>query len=240
MVLVSTLVDTKHVTSTATCSRCHGAGSYVIDWNDRPEIQVCTRCNNEAGLPLVQLPAPRTSVPTERQINYIGILIAELEELGDTEVKGRVMKVINGYDVPTASKCIKALQLRKAQRIADKAASQPQVAPTNRYPDVPAGRYAVRSATGNNDLDFFRVSRPTEGQWAGRTFVKRVIGGHEDTPVRGAQARQALQSIVDAGTFEAGALYGQTIGECGRCGRHLTDETSRAQGYGPECITKVS
>lgn len=238
MIPVSTLVDTKHV-PTATCSRCNDAGSYVIDWNDRPEIQVCTRCNNEAGLPLVQVPAPRTSVPTERQIRFIGALIAELEELSDTEVKGRVMKVINGYDVPTASKCIKALQIRKAQRLADRTASQPQVAPTNRYPDVPAGHYATTSRTGNNDYDFWNVSRPTEGKWAGYTFIERVVGGHEDIKVRGAEARQALQAIVDAGINEAGILYGQEVGSCFKCNTHLTRKYSRAMGYGPDCADKL-
>jgi hypothetical protein len=233
------MVDTKH-TSTATCRRCNGAGSYIIDWNDRPEVQVCTRCNNEAGLPLVQI----THAPTPGQIASIGRLIAELQELGDTEIYDMVYARISGYDFTMAARCVAKLQLRKNQRIADQAAARRQAqattVPTNRYPDVPAGRYAVASRTGNNDLDFYKVDRPTEGKWAGRTFVKRIIGGHDDTPVRGAEARQALQAIVNAGTFAAGALYGQTIGECGRCGRHLTDETSRAQGYGPECITKVS
>jgi hypothetical protein len=240
---MATLVTPKPIL-TADCSTCKGAGSYVTDDFNYPEgarlyVQVCVRCHNEAKLPLVQLPHRSGRMPSERQITFIGALIAELEELGDTEIKGLVMARISGYDVELASKCIKKLQLRKAQRVADKAAAQPQVAPTTRYPDVPAGRYAVRSATGNNDLDFFRVTRPEEGPWAGRTFVKRVIGGHEDTPVRGAEARKALQAIVDAGITEAGILYGQEVGCCFKCHIHLTRSYSRAMGYGPDCADNL-
>lgn len=102
-------------------------------------------------------------------------------------------------------------------------------------PDVAAGYYAVESLSGNNDLDFFRVDRPTEGRWAGYTFVKRVIGGRPDVAVRGAQARKALDAILSAGTREAAIRYGQEIGRCGVCNRHLTDEESRAFGIGPHC-----
>lgn len=103
------------------------------------------------------------------------------------------------------------------------------------WPDVPAGHYAVKSLSGNNDLDFFRVDRPTQGTWAGRTFVKRVIGGRADTPVRGVGAEKVLKAILAAGPDKAMALFGQTLGYCGRCGRHLTDEESRTLGIGPVC-----
>jgi hypothetical protein len=107
------------------------------------------------------------------------------------------------------------------------------------YPQVSQGYYAVASATGNNDLDFFRVDRPTTGQYAGRAFVKRVIGGKADTPVRGQQARAALEAILAAGEREAAQRYGQEIGQCGRCNRHLTDELSRGRGIGPDCWSKL-
>lgn len=106
------------------------------------------------------------------------------------------------------------------------------------YPQVAQGYYAIASLTGNNDLDFFRVDRPTEGKWAGRTFVKRVIGGKADSPVWGSTARAALGAIIAAGERSAAQRYGQEIGRCGRCNRHLTDETSRAYGLGPDCRNK--
>lgn len=106
-------------------------------------------------------------------------------------------------------------------------------------PDVPAGHYAIPSLTGNNDLDFFRVDRPTEGRWAGRTFVKRVIGGRPDSPVRGRTAREALTAIAkDPG--QAAFQYGQSLGRCYKCNRHLTDELSRSLSIGPDCRSKAS
>lgn len=108
------------------------------------------------------------------------------------------------------------------------------------YPDVPAGHYAVLSLTGNNDLDFFRVDRPKDRRWAGRTFVKRVIGGKPDSPVRGPTAVAALKAILKAGPAAAQILYGTEIGRCYKCNRHLTDEASRALGIGPDCRSRAA
>jgi hypothetical protein len=104
-------------------------------------------------------------------------------------------------------------------------------------PDVPAGHYAVESLTGNNDLDFFSVDKG-KGRWVGRTFVERVIGGRPSVAVRGVQAHRALEAIAAAGPDKAMARYGQEIGQCGKCNRHLTDELSRSLGIGPVCRDK--
>lgn len=105
-------------------------------------------------------------------------------------------------------------------------------------PDVPEGHYAIQSLTGNNDLDFFRVDRPTEGDWKGKTYVKRVIGGHPDSNIRFTQYRTVLQAILDAGPEKAGFAYADAIGRCYKCNRHLTDDDSRARGMGPDCASK--
>ncbi len=106
-------------------------------------------------------------------------------------------------------------------------------------PDCPEGRYALPSATGANDLDFYRVDRPTEGQWAGRVFVTRVLGGHStlDPALRVPRwaVRSVLERIVAAGPREAAMRYGQELGHCGRCGRSLTDDQSRTIGLGATC-----
>jgi len=104
-------------------------------------------------------------------------------------------------------------------------------------PDVPAGHYAIPSATGTNDLDFYRVDRPTEGRWEGYVFVRRVIGGRSDQRIRRSEATAVLQRIADTGAERSMRWYGQEIGRCGRCNRHLTDEDSRAYGLGPTCRT---
>lgn len=108
------------------------------------------------------------------------------------------------------------------------------------YPDVPAGRYAVVSVTGNNDLDFYRVDRPTEGQWAGHVFVKRIIGGHADTRIRGAEVYNVLNRIDNAGWLNASIRYGKAIGKCARCHHQLTDQLSRERGHGDECWEAVT
>ncbi len=95
---------------------------------------------------------------------------------------------------------------------------------------VPQGYFATASRTGNNDLDFWAVKIKDDV-----TTVKRVIGGHADTPVRKAEAIAALAMIVETGVDTAGMLFAQELGHCMRCNRTLTDQESRAAGRGPEC-----
>lgn len=97
-------------------------------------------------------------------------------------------------------------------------------------PDVAAGLYAIESPTG---LAFYGVDRPTSGRWVGYTFVRRVIGGDRDAPVRGRAAAAVLAAIAD--DPDAGRRYGREIGRCYRCNRTLTDDESRAAGIGPVC-----
>lgn len=104
----------------------------------------------------------------------------------------------------------------------------PAAAPTA---DVPAGHYAVPSATGANDLEYFRVDHTDSG----RTYVKLVIGGHPEYNARGAHAARLLAAVAEHGVEHSARLYGQTIGRCCRCNRTLTDQVSRAAGIGPEC-----
>lgn len=112
-------------------------------------------------------------------------------------------------------------------------------APAAELPDaseVPAGFYAIAS-TGDNDLAFYRIDRPTEGAYAGRVFVKMMIGGHPDSNVRYAAVPGILARIAEAGADAAGQLYAAEFTRCYRCNRTLTDEESRAAGLGPICRT---
>ena len=115
---------------------------------------------------------------------------------------------------------------------------EPRTGPSYRpAPTVPAGHYAV-TMTDGAALTFYRVDVPTDGRWAGYVFVKRVIGGRPDVAVRGADARAVLTAI--AADDDAAARYGREIGRCYVCNRHLTDETSRALGIGPDCRTRAA
>jgi ribosomal protein L24E len=140
-----------------------------------------------------------------------------------------------GSDVPAGSGLLCRLDGRWA--VEHKAgACGPAEAHTAATPapvtDVAAGHYAIAS-TGSNDLAFYRVDRPTESDYAGRTFVKLVVGGHPDRNVKRDHVAGILARI--AADPDAGARYGQELGQCRTCNRHLTDELSRQLGEGPEC-----
>jgi hypothetical protein len=165
---------------------------------------------------------------TIRQINFIKALLVERElTVGTLPVT---------FD--DADKMIKKLL---AQKPVVKVAS-------SKKHDVPAGYYATPSITGNNDLDFWHVERPTEGKWAGYTFVKRVIGGHSDLSLprdskkrvrseRIARVSQvaAMDAIIAFGVEKSHELFGTELKFCRECGIHLTDELSRELGIGPVC-----
>ena len=48
-----------------------------------------------------------------------------------------------------------------------------------------------------------------------------------------------LARIAAVGAEAASARYGHEIGECGICGRQLTNDESRARGIGPVCAAKA-
>ena len=102
--------------------------------------------------------------------------------------------------------------------------------------NVPAGRYAV---TGNEGQTVFvKVDRPTEGQWAGRIFVK-IQAGDDMIRTSRPQADALLGKIAADGNQAAMLRYGREIGACGHCGRTLTNEESREAGIGPVCRGKM-
>lgn len=95
------------------------------------------------------------------------------------------------------------------------------------------GYYALPSATGNNDLDFFFVSKSRE--------IRRVLGGHAPLRISTTEVKQVIKrltALTEEQVRDAHILYGQEIGSCGLCGRSLTDEASRARGLGSDCASK--
>lgn len=99
--------------------------------------------------------------------------------------------------------------------------------------EVEAGRYALHTEDG---VKFYRVTKG-KGRWAGRTFVE-AQASDDHYPIRNAQARQEILDAIAVNPLEAEQLYGRELGKCSRCGRTLTDETSRAYGIGPDCRNK--
>jgi hypothetical protein len=103
---------------------------------------------------------------------------------------------------------------------------------------VPAGRYAIETTEGaTNALAFYKVDRPETGKWAGRVFVKLMVSDEEQR-LSQKQGYAILGKIAAVGAAEASARYGHEIGECGICGRTLTNDESRERGIGPVCAAK--
>lgn len=178
---------------------------------------------------------------TEKQAAYIKALLVKHDDYS-LEFAGRVLDALDSHSMPRqkASEVIDWL-LKKPVRVADVVISADSAVATSTAHDgtskilVPAGHYAVENEIGTNDLDFFRVDIPTTGKYADITFVKRVVGGHPDYRVKGADARRVLERIVAAGIDAAAVRYGVEIGRCYVCNRTLTDDLSRSLGIGPHC-----
>lgn len=94
------------------------------------------------------------------------------------------------------------------------------------------GYYALRTPGTTDEIHYYRITRGKKG------YVK-VQEQASDTlwPV---DYKRALKVVAEIIKDAAGAqdLYGATLERCYRCGRTLTDETSRALRIGPECRSK--
>lgn len=101
---------------------------------------------------------------------------------------------------------------------------------------VPAGRYAVVDPA-DGKLKFYQVDTPTQGKWAGWVFLS-VFASDEKFPIRDRSKKEIILGTIGLNPKEAMMRYGLELGICGRCGRALTDETSRALGIGPICLAQ--
>lgn len=105
---------------------------------------------------------------------------------------------------------------------------------------VPDGRYAVPSRTGNNDYDFFIVHTKRQGARKGQRFIDRHKGGIDsEVEISPMQGRYALEAILAEGIEVARDRYATEAQECWKCGIPLTDELSRALRIGPDCCKNV-
>lgn len=95
------------------------------------------------------------------------------------------------------------------------------------------GYYAVNDPD-DNVLKFYRVNIPSEGKWVGFLFLD-VQASHEFYPIKNWQHKMRILNEIKKDPLEAMKMYGREIGECGRCGRILTNEESRIYGIGPIC-----
>ena len=97
------------------------------------------------------------------------------------------------------------------------------------------GHFALRT---EGVVKFYRVKLVTTGNWAGKVFVE-AQASDDFHPVRSPETLTQVLTGILADPHAAEELYGQELGQCYRCNRTLTDETSRALGIGPECRSKL-
>jgi len=78
-------------------------------------------------------------------------------------------------------------------------------------PSVANGRYAITLA---DKLRFFRINTPTEGNWAGFTFVDELTGGSQNLNKFPVKNKASKLEILTAIAADDGALarFGQELG----------------------------
>ena len=193
---------------------------------------------------------PFKGMPTEPQRRYMQSLMLELKDLDmptwesgmEYMIKMDAAEAWNPARGENASRWIDRLKAKVAElkNQVPLAGSSTTPRSDRMYPadtehqGIPNGYYAVADA-GPDDIHYFRVSRFRDG---GIKLQEQA----SDTlhPVaRGGRRTAVLNTILHVGPAEASALYGRTIGRCGRCNRTLTDAESRAAGIGPDCRKKM-
>lgn len=176
---------------------------------------------------------------TDNQIGYICDLLAQVTD-GAASVKGLSSALTTARDegkltFAIAWNTIDKLKVEIASKKAEQAAPAARVIEANKIPLVPSGRYAIER---EGTLKFYKVDRPTEGRWAGKTFVS-VQASDELHSVRSYTERRAILVEIAKDSQAAMERYGRELGRCGHCGRTLTNEESRARGIGPVCAQRM-
>lgn len=158
---------------------------------------------------------------TDRQASFLADLIAD--RISDPDERRRWQAI----DTAT-------LATWEASRLIDDLLARPKGRATTSAlgPSVPEGRYAIDR---EGVTKFYRVEHgDPAGRWAGYVFVS-VQASDDLYRVKNAAERAAILTAIAADPTAAARRYGVLLGHCGRCGRTLTDATSRAYGIGPDC-----
>lgn len=94
------------------------------------------------------------------------------------------------------------------------------------------GYYALRDQENPGKIHYYRITRR-------KGYVKvQEQASDELYPVEYRRSLAVVKALLDSGVEAAQHLYADTLEKCYRCGRTLTDETSRALRIGPDCRAK--
>lgn len=204
---------------------------------------------------------------TQPQVEYVSGLLAELEKTAPSVyaiampwclqnvpgmTMGRISDVIDrlkkhcaeaGMRAPqrpnpetTSALAPQAGSIMGSIRVSATPAYHTPAPPANRdrFTDVPDGYYAV--TTNDDVLAFYRVSTWKDGGRKVQVYASDTLH-----LVRGHKATDAiLAKVREITPLTAGKLFAQEIGKCYKCGRMLTNETSRTRGTGDDCASKQS
>lgn len=174
-------------------------------------------------------------VVTEKQAAFIDKLLSERESL-----ESAVNMHPEGWRCNIKTKAQASEFISGLLKVEKDKANKPPII-NEILADVEDGYYAIPSQTGNNDLDFIRIGTNQGRQHPERKGwrrVQRVIGGQGNQTMRNTEATafaRVLSALPASELKEAQVRFGRELGQCGVCGKHLTDETSRAAGIGPTC-----
>lgn len=169
---------------------------------------------------------------TPKQVEFLRTLA--VETMGEGDATAYLAQLRSDHPRPTAEQAsawISELKERKAHN--------PITAPPKArggLPSVAAGRYALTAEDGSTM--FYKVDRPSEGKFAGWTFVKWIRDNGYESALKKPQAETVLAKIAE-NPMDALVAYGRETGVCGVCGRTLRDPDSVAAGIGPVCASKV-
>lgn len=97
--------------------------------------------------------------------------------------------------------------------------------------------FIVDPTTGRES--FFRVQKGKQGtRWEGYTFLA-IQASDDFYAVKDPVRRQTIFDEILKDPINAMNEYGIRLGQCGMCGRTLTDRDSRLRGIGPICAAKI-
>jgi hypothetical protein len=192
-------------------------------------------------------PAAWKSAPaTEPQVNFLRKLLAErvgITAAEDIRNALNIARTNKTLDKGMASEFITRLQAIPANPVVRQAPissglpGQDGTPPLAKSDDawkrpecVPDGQYALKGDDGV--IRFYSVNTNDGICWVA------IHASDERHNIKGRARHQVLDAIA-VDPRAAAILFGHETNHCGRCGRELTDEVSRANGIGPICAGKL-
>lgn len=186
-------------------------------------------------LETVPVEAPPRDKRTRAQRAFMDVLIEMISKLDPADgERARIYTdgmTAHGKWTPGREGNASAWICRMVAKRDELRAAARKAVPAGPAAQVADGRYAVEH---NGELKFFKVKN---GKQSGFVFIDRQ-SSDDYFPIRNAAVKAEILRLIAADPKAATIRYGRELGVCGRCGRTLTDEASRAAGIGPICIDK--